>query len=288
MHDKIKTYIQSPQQLKSLIKNVSKKDNIDANTILQNYIMERFLERLSISKYRDNFILKGGFLIASLIGVDMRSTMDIDTTIKGVPINFNEIKIIIKNIINVQLNDNVFFEILSINSIRDDGKYEDYRIGILAHFFTMKIHLKLDITTGDIIIPNEIEYSFKLMFEKRYIQIKTYNINTILAEKIESILARNILNTRARDFYDVYILFLVKNKEIDKIELRNAIRKKAIERNTEIYVKKCHKYIDDIEKSSDLKKVWNKYASKYSYAANIEYCEIISVLKIILSDDIII
>ncbi|MDD3152960.1 MAG: nucleotidyl transferase AbiEii/AbiGii toxin family protein [Bacteroidales bacterium] len=154
--------------------------------------MERFLERIAVSRYRDNFILKGGFLIAAMVGIDMRSTMDIDTTLKGIPVNESEIKKIITEILNTSVNDNVYFEMDSVQPIHDSGEYNDFRIGLTAAFFTMKIKLKLDITTGDSIIPSEIDYSYKLMFENRDISIKAYNLQTILAEKIESILARNV------------------------------------------------------------------------------------------------
>lgn len=177
---------------------MAKKNNLAANTVLQNYMMERFLERVAASRYRDNFILKGGFLIAAMVGIDARSTMDMDTTIKELPVNGTEIRNIITEILNAQINDNVVFEMASINPIHDVGEYENFRVGIVATFFTMKINMKLDITTGDVIIPREVDYSFKLMFEDRSIMIKAYNLNTILAEKIESILVRNISNTRAR------------------------------------------------------------------------------------------
>lgn len=158
------------------------------------------------------------------------------------------------------------FEIVSIKPIHDAGQYEDFRIGIVATFFTIKVNLKLDITAGDVIIPREVEYSFKLMFEDRNIQIKAYNLNTILAEKIESILDRNVVNTRARDFYDVYILLTTRPYDIDKSELLVAIKQKAKERGTESVIANHQKYLKDIEESTDLRAIWNAYTVKYSYA----------------------
>lgn len=198
--------IRNPAQLKSMIKKIAKDNKMDANTVLQNYMMERFLERISLSKYCDNFILKGGYLIAAMIGINMRSTMDMDTTIKGLAISKQTIHQIIKEIALIELNDNLKFELESIKSIHEVGDYENFRIVLLAVFSTVRVRLKLDITTGDIVLPNEIDYSYKLMFEEREILIKAYNFNTIISEKIETILARNILNSRMRDFYDVYIL----------------------------------------------------------------------------------
>lgn len=198
--------IGSPRQLKDWINNMSKENNLVANTVLQNFMMERLLERISVSKYKDNFILKGGFLIAAMVGIDMRSTMDMDTTIKGIPVTRDTIENILNEILSIDLEDNVNFKLKNINSIHDVSDYDDFRVSVEAQFFSIKVNMKIDITTGDVIIPREVEYSFKLMFEDRDISIKAYNLNTILAEKVESILARNVANTRARDYYDVYIL----------------------------------------------------------------------------------
>lgn len=275
--------INSPRQLKDRVKNIAKKNNLAANTVLQTYMMERFLERIAVSKYRDNFILKGGFLIAAMIGIDMRSTMDMDTTIKGLPISETEIRNIVTEILNIPINDNVTFEIKSINPIHDAGEYEDFRVGLIATFFTIKVNMKLDITTGDIIIPQEVDYSFKLMFEDRNIMIKAYNLNTILAEKIESILARNISNTRARDFYDVYILLTIKSFNIHKEELQISIKEKARERNTQVYLEQYKKFLTDIQGSGDLLSIWSSYANRYPYASDIAFADIISCIENILS-----
>ena len=281
MDENEKFPISSPRKLKDWIKNVAKKNNIATNTVLQYYMMERFLERVSLSNYRDNFILKGGFLIAAVVGIDMRSTMDIDTTIKGLPVSQEEIEKIIKEILNISLNDNVNFGMVSIKHIHELGEYEDFRIGIIATFFAMKVNLKLDITTGDIIIPKEVEYSFKLMFEDRNIQIKAYNLNTILAEKVESILVRNVANTRARDFYDVYIILTTRPYDIDKSELLKAIEQKAKERGTEEVFVNHQKFLQDIAESRDLRAIWDSYTVKYSYADGIKYDDIVNILKTI-------
>ncbi|MDR0500206.1 MAG: nucleotidyl transferase AbiEii/AbiGii toxin family protein [Coriobacteriales bacterium] len=270
--------IDNPRRLKDWVNNMAKKNNLVANTVLQNYMMERFLERVSVSKYRDNFILKGGFLIAAMVGIDMRSTMDMDTTIKGILVSQSEIEKIVSEILAAPINDNVTFEIKSIKPIHEAGGYEDFRLGIVATFFAMRVDLKLDITTGDIVIPREVDYSFKLMFEDRSIQVKAYNINTILAEKIESILARNVANTRARDYYDVYILLTTRRGEIDRCELLNAITLKAVERGTLIYIKQHVKYLSDIRESRDLLALWNAYRDKYPYAEGIEFSSIVDSL----------
>ena len=274
--------IGSPKQLKDWISNVSKENNIIANTVLQNFMMERLLERIAVSRYKDNFILKGGFLIAAMIGIDMRSTLDMDTTIKGVPVNRDTVKNMLSEILSIDLDDNVSFRLKNIKNIHDVTDYDDFRISIEAQFFTIKVNMKLDITTGDVIIPGEVEYSFKLMFEEREIAIKAYNLDTILAEKIESILARNVANTRARDYYDVYILLTLQKKNIDLDSLRNAIKEKAKERNTLIYIEDKDKYLKDIEESEDLQKIWHSYAKKYPYAEGIQFSQITNILREIL------
>jgi predicted nucleotidyltransferase component of viral defense system len=233
---------------------------------------------VSVSKYRDKFILKGGFLIAAMVGIDMRSTMDMDTTIKGIPVSQSEIEKIVSEILTAPINDNVTFEITSIKPIHEMGGYEDFRLGIVAKFFTMRVDLKLDITTRDVIIPREVDYSFKLMFEDRSIQVKAYNLGTILAEKIESILARNIANTRARDYYDVYILLTARANDIETSELLAAITLKAEERGTLIYIEQHEKYLSDIRESNDLLMLWNAYRGKYPYAENIEFSSIVDCL----------
>jgi len=271
--------INNPRRLKDWINNMAKRNNLVAGTVLQNYMMERFLERVSVSKYKGNFILKGGFLIAAMVGIDMRSTMDMDTTIKGIPVNQAGIENIVSEIIATPVNDNVSFEIKSVRPIHEAGGYEDFRLGLVATFYTMRVNLKLDITAGDVIIPREVDYSFKLMFEDRTIQVKAYNLNTILAEKIESILVRNIAGTRARDYYDVYILLTTRTADINKTELLHALNRKAEERGTLVYVEQHEKYITDILESSDLLALWEAYRNKYPYAANIEFATIVDCLR---------
>lgn len=274
--------INSPRQLKDLINNMAKKNNVTANSLLQNYMMERFLERISISPYKDNFILKGGFLISSIIGVDLRSTMDMDTTLKGLSVNRDTIENILNEIIAIDVDDKVIFLLKGIKNIHDISEYEDFRVAIEAQFLTIKVNMKIDITTGDIIVPKEIDYSFDLMFEDRSIDIKAYNLYTILAEKIESVLARNISNTRARDYYDIYMLLSLENERIDKFELKNSIVKKAEERNTLHFIENSEKYIHDLSENEDIFKIWNSYKDRYPYAKGIDFHTILGMLKKVL------
>lgn len=278
MNEESQIPIRNSRQLKDKIKNLAQKNELFSGALLQNYMMERFMERVSLSRYRDNFILKGGFLIAAMVGITLRSTMDIDATIKGLPVSQQEIEKIISEVLAIPVEDHVTFEMKSIKPIHEDGEYEGFRLTILAAFQTIRINLKLDITTGDLIIPREVEYPFKLMFEDRCIPVKAYNLNTILAEKIETILSRNIANTRARDYYDVYILLTTRSDSIDKNELLDALVQKAQERGTLGYIKQHDKYLSDIRESRDLQKIWIVYKGKYQYAEDIEFEEIVNCL----------
>jgi len=275
--------VSSPRQLKDWINNLAKRDNLVANTVLQSFMMERLLERIAVSEYKDNFILKGGFLIAAMIGIDLRSTMDMDTTIKGISIDRDELAKILNEIILIDLDDRINFKIKNIKNIHDVSEYDDFRVSLEAFFDTIKVNLKIDITTGDVIIPGEVDYSFNLMFEDRKIMIKAYNLNTILAEKIESILVRNVSNTRARDFYDIYILMMLNKANFDKSELKKAIWKKAEERKSTIYIEDYEKYLNDISESKDVLNIWNSYRAKYNYAKDIELESIIKIIRDVLA-----
>lgn len=275
--------VSSPRQLKDWINNLAKRDNLVANTVLQSFMMERLLERIAVSEYKDNFILKGGFLITAMIGIDLRSTMDMDTTIKGISIDRDELAKILNEIILIDLDDHINFKIKNIKNIHDVSEYDDFRVSLEAVFDTIKVNLKIDITTGDVIIPEEIDYSFNLMFEDRKIMIKAYNLNTILAEKIESILVRNVSNTRARDFYDIYILMVLNKANFDKLELKKAIWKKAEERKSTIYIEDYEKYLNDVSESKDVLNIWNSYREKYNYAKEIEFDSILKTIKDIMA-----
>ena len=272
----------SPRQLKDKIKNVEQKYNLPANTLLNYYMMERFLCRLSNSEYSDNFIIKGGFLISSLIGIDMRSTMDIDTTIKGIPVNEESIRKIIEGVIKIELEDNITWAIEKIRSIHEAGEYDDFRITLIATFFNMQTPIKIDITTGDRIIPKEVDYNYQLLFTDKSIDIKAYPLTTILAEKIETILSRNVLNTRARDYYDIYILTKL-NPQLDYEGLRKSLTIKAEERNSLEYIQNSQKYLKEIKASKELKYVWDNYSRKNQYSKEIDWNDILATINEVLT-----
>ena len=195
--------IKTARQLKDLIRNLSRKKSADAQLLMRNYMMERFLERISLSEYRDKFILKGGMLVAAMVGLDARSTMDLDATVKGANVNVEDIENLISAIVSVPLDDGVKFQLKSISEIMDEAEYPGIRVNMTTTFDGVVTPLKIDISTGDAITPREIRYSFKLMLEDRSIDIWAYNLETVLAEKLETIITRTTTNTRMRDFYDI-------------------------------------------------------------------------------------
>jgi len=206
--------MKTAEQIKGAIRNISKEKGVNPNSLLQMCLFEGILEKLSKSKYRENFILKGGLLISSLIGVDVRSTMDMDTTIKGIPVTMVDMERTITEISNIDLDDNVKFRIKKVSEIMDEAEYSGIRFSMDALLDGAVIPLKIDISTGDVITPREIAYSYKLMFEDRTIPIMTYPIETVLAEKLETVISRSITNTRMRDFYDIHILLKSQNIDI--------------------------------------------------------------------------
>ena len=246
------------EKLKGKIKSFSEKSNLKAQEVLQMYFFERFLTRLEKSKYRAKFIIKGGFLISSIIGIQNRTTMDIDTTIKGLPVKDEIIKEIILEILNIEVNDGIEFVLGKIENIREISEYENYRLLLTANFEKIKNPLKIDITTGDVIIPSEIEYSYETIFKEK-LNILVYSLETLIAEKYETIIKRNITTTRLRDFYDIYMIFKLKNDKIDVNNLKQAIQETAKNRNSMEEILESKEILEDIKNNEYLNKQWNIY-----------------------------
>ena len=246
------------EKLKGKIKSFSEKNNLKAQEVLQMYFFERFLTRLEKSKYRANFIIKGGFLISSIIGIQNRTTMDIDTTIKGLPVKEEIIKEIILEILNIEVNDGIEFVLGKIENIREISEYENYRLHLTANFEKIKNPLKIDITTGDVIIPSEIEYSYETIFKEK-LNILVYSLETLIAEKYETIIKRNITTTRLRDFYDIYMIFKLKNDKINVNNLKQAIWETEKNRNSMEEILESKEILEDIKNDEYLNKQWNIY-----------------------------
>ena len=269
--------IKTARQLKDLIRNLSREKSADAQILMRNYMMERFLERISLSEYRDKFILKGGMLVAAMVGLDARSTMDLDATIKGANVNVEDIENLISSIVTVPIDDGVKFQLKSISEIMDEAEYPGIRVSMSTTFDGVVTPLKIDISTGDAITPREVRYSFKLMLEDRSIDIWAYNLETVLAEKLETIITRTTTNTRMRDFYDIYILEQLHGTTLNPKILHDALLATAHKRGSEKYLNQAEEVFDEVENDSVMQKLWEAYRKKFSY--DLEWDVIMKVIR---------
>ena len=273
--------IKNRDSLKAKASNLSKKTNIPNKYLIQNFMFEALLKRISKSKYKDKFIIKGSFLLSSIFGVDLRSTMDLDTTIKGLPLDRETITRVINEIINIDVEDNVKLEIENIKDIREEELYSGFEVNLKAEFDGLKTNLMIDITTGDVITYKEVEFNYSTLFDNETINIMTYNYETIIAEKFESIISRNIDNTRMKDYYDLYMFVNLKWSDINKEILKKAIINTSKERETLDYIDNASNYIELISDDSRLKSLWNNYQNNYEYAKDIEFEDTINAVKTI-------
>lgn len=244
-------------------KEYCKREKISAQLVLQNYMLERFLERVSVSKYRNHFIIKGGFLIASMVGLDSRATMDMDATIKRYPVSEETIQKMVEEIIKISLGDEITFTFKSIGEIREGDEYTGYRVALSANYPPMAVPLKLDITTGDKITPCEVEYEYKLMMEDRSICVLAYNMATILAEKLETVISRGDQNTRPRDFYDIYILTKLQTENIDLETLAFALDATTRKRESSVVIKQYRKIMEMVQNSKIMNRQWQNYQKDF-------------------------
>ena len=275
--------IKTAKQLKDLIRNLSKKKSADAQILMRNYMMERFLERISLSKYRDKFILKGGMLVAAMVGLDARSTMDLDATVKGINVNVNDVADLIAGIVSVPIDDGVTFRVNKGSEIMDEGEYPGIRVSMTTVFDGVVTPLKIDISTGDAITPREVRYSFKLMLDARSIDIWAYNLETVLAEKLETIITRATTNTRMRDFYDIYILEQLHGNTLNAQILHDALLATARKRETEGHLAEAKEVFAEVEGSPVMQQLWTAYRKKFSYAADLEWNIVMKAVRILQS-----
>lgn len=264
--------------LKAKIRNIAKQKNIPAQVILQNYMFERLLVRLSASEYKEKFVLKGGMLVAAIVGLDNRATMDLDTTLKNLPLTPEVIRGALEQICAVPFDDGVVFEIGAISPIREDDIYGGYRVSLTARFDTLVTPLSIDVSTGDAITPHAVQYSFTQIFDdKQSYELWAYNIETVMAEKIETILRRSVFNTRPRDFYDIYIL--AATQKFDKAVFSKALNATAAHRGTAEQIADVPGILHNIEESPELRAMWNKYRRQFAYAQDITYEQIIETVR---------
>lgn len=266
-------------QLKAKIKNLALKNHVPAQAVLQNFMLERLLERISLSKYKDMVILKGGMLIASLVGISSRTTMDMDATLRGYPLSEETIREALSEICAMPLDDEVTLVFDHVVPIREDDEYGGYRVALIARFESINTPLKIDITTGDIITPDAIRYAFQSNFEDKKIEVWAYNIETILAEKVETILRRSVLNTRPRDFYDVYIIMKTQRRAINKNIFRIALNATAQKRTSLAALRDQDKILQTIQTDTIMRQRWERCCKENYYANGIEFDDAIGVLK---------
>lgn len=269
--------------LKARIRNIAKQKNIPAQVILQNYMFERLLVRLSVSEYKEKFVLKGGMLVAAIVGLDNRATMDMDTTLKNLPLTPEAIRNALEQICSISLDDDVSFEIGDISPIREDDLYGGYRVMVKAKLDTMLTPLSIDVSTGDVMTPDAIQYNFSEIFddEKSY-ELWAYNIETVMAEKVETILRRGVFNTRPRDFYDTYILATTQKFNIQLF--LEALKATANHRGTTEQIADVKGILKNIQESLELQKMWSKYRKQFAYAKDIEYEQIMEVLRTLMGE----
>ena len=269
----------TPEQRKVRIKSVAKQNNADARTLMRIYMMERFLERLAQSEYRDNFIIKGGILVTVMIGVAHRSTMDIDTSMKNLNLSAEDALRVVNQVKDIDLDDGVSFEVKDVSNIMDEMEYPGIRVTMNANVGRLITPLKIDISTGDVITPRAIEFNYDLLLEDRSISLWSYNLETILAEKLQTVLARGILNTRMRDFYDIRMLLDTYEDKVNKAVLKDAFAATCKKRGTDHLQEQAEEIIKIIEANEQLQVLWRAYQKKYSYAADIDYASVISGVR---------
>ena len=269
----------TPEQIKGRIKSVAKQNNADARTLMRIYMMERFLERLAQSEYRDNFIIKGGILVTAMIGVAHRSTMDIDTSMKNLNLSAEDALRVVNRVKDIDLDDGVSFDVKDVSNIMDEMEYPGIRVTMNANVGRLITPLKIDISTGDVITPRAIEFNYDLLLEDRSISLWSYNLETILAEKLQTVLARGILNTLMRDFYDIRMLLDTYEDKVNKAVLKDAFAATCKKRGTDHLQEQAEEIIKIIEADEQLQVLWRAYQKKYSYAAEIDYASVISGVR---------
>ena len=271
--------MKTSEQIKGAIRNISKKTGVNPNSLLQMCLFEGILEKISKSKYRENFILKGGLLISSLIGVDVRSTMDMDTTLRGIPLNEVSITNILNEILAIEIDADIEYKLIKLSPIRQEDVYEDFCASISCIFGKINASLNIDITTGDVITPREMNYSYSKILEEGTIPIMTYTIETILAEKFETISSRNITTTRARDFYDLYMIYSIYKDKIDKDILRKAIERTSKYRGSFETALQYKEIVELFRESETPKELWKKYTQNNPYTKDVDFLDTISIYE---------
>ena len=271
--------MKTPEQLKGAIRNMAAKKKLRPQEVLQMFLFERVRERLAVSPYRNNFILKGGLLISSMIGIDERTTIDMDTTVRGIRMEEPEIISIIREILSSDVDDGIDFVFRKIEPIREDDTYRNFRVHIDARYGRINSPMKIDITTGDEITPAAIQYNYPFLFEDKTVPVMAYTLETILAEKYETIIRRNIGTTRARDFYDLHMLYRERETEIRADILRLAVAHTAKKRGSARALADWEEIIQDIREEPALASLWHNYAADNPYIGKLQFSETVNTVE---------
>lgn len=270
------------KNLKLKIKIKAHENNLEPQDIMQMYFFERLLCRISKSKYKNNFILKGGLLLSAIFGDKRRTTQDMDTMIKGLPLTIKGLEKIVSEIVDIESEDDIRFEIKNIKEIRLIDKYKGLKVNLIGFKEHLQVPLSIDVTTGDPITPRELEFKYKCMFDNSYINIMAFNKETIIAEKFETFITDNIMNTRAKDFYDLHILLIRFYDELNKDTLIRAIKNTFKRRETNFDVENIVKTFNLIKESEKLRKNFKNYKDKKNYAESIEYDDVMTSINLLI------
>ena len=271
--------MKTPEQLKGTIRSMAEKKNLRAQEVLQMFLFERVLERLANSAYKNNFILKGGLLISSMIGIGERTTMDMDTTVRGIQMEEDEIVSAVKEILSVDVNDGIVFEYQSIEPIREDDAYNNFRVHLRAKYGKIDSPMKIDVTTGDVITPAAVQYEFPMLFDEKTVPVMAYTLETVLAEKYETIIRRNIGTTRARDYYDLHTLFRSRRSEVRPDVLKDAVLHTAKKRDSVQDIEDCRDIIKEIREEPHMYLLWDNYISENKYIGELEFHVVLDTVE---------
>ena len=272
--------IKTSRQLKDKIKNLAHGDSLKSQTLLRTYMMERFLERLAASQYNSHFVLKGGMLVSSMVGIQQRATMDIDATVVALPLTLENATRTIQEIIDIDLPDGVGFSITHAESIMEEHDYPGLRFTLIGTLDGLRQKVKIDISTGDAITPQAIEYRYPLMFEDRSLQIMSYNLETLLAEKLETIMYRGTSNTRMRDFYDIYMLTGKPGIAINDATLYRAFLATSDTRRTTEFIPQFAAILESVESNGEIQKIWNKFCNDNDSVLEHDWHKIMASVKV--------
>lgn len=271
--------MKTPEQLKGSIRSMAAKKNLRAQEVLQMFLFERILERLAASKYHNNFILKGGLLISSMIGISERTTMDMDTTVRGIQMEENEIVAAVNEILAVDVGDGITFEYKGIEPIREEDAYNNFRVHLRAKYGKIDSPMKIDVTTGDVITPAAIRYDFPMLFDDKTVPVMAYTLETVLAEKYETIIRRNIGTTRARDFYDLHTLYRNYKNQIRPEILKAAVAHTAQKRDSVDDIHDWKDIMTDIREEPALYQLWDNYVAENKYIGELAFHEVLDTVE---------